>query len=62
LTDQPIGSVKIQVIDAQSGLPVSFADCFLSFSINRESVNVDGSKEQIANPFLLFDIGKTIKW
>ncbi len=59
LKEEPTGSVKIQVIDATTGKPVEKAECFLSFSSNRSVVNVDGSKEQIANPFLLFDVGQT---
>lgn len=59
LGDTPIGSVKVIVLDADTGKPVKDAECMLSFSSSRYSVNTDGSHTQIANPFLLFDLGKT---
>lgn len=59
LGDAPIGSVNVIVLDADTGKPIKDAQCMLSFSSSRYTVNSDGSHEQIANPFLLFDLGKT---
>ncbi len=59
LGDTPIGSVKVIVLDADTGKPVKDAECMLSFSSSRYTVNTDGSHTQIANPFLLFDLGRT---
>jgi hypothetical protein len=57
--DSPIGSVKVIVLDSDTGKPVKDASCFLTFYTSRYTVNSDGSHTQTANPFLLFDLGKT---
>ena len=59
LGDKPVGSVTVNVIDSLTGKAVKDANCMLAFSSKRSTVNTDGSSNQIANPFLLFNLGKT---
>lgn len=59
IDDTPTGSVKVIVLDAETGKPVNDAKCMLTFHTSRYTVTSDGSHDQIANPFLLFDLGKT---
>lgn len=59
LESAPTGSVKVQVLDADTGKPIEGAQCFLSFSSSRFTSSSDGSSEQKSNPFLLFSLGQT---
>ncbi len=58
LNDKPTGSIKIKVLDVATGKPVKDAQCLLTFSIRRSTVNTDGTSNQYANPFFLIDLGK----
>lgn len=59
LSEKPVGGITVRVVDSETNKPVPGATCLLTFMTKRSRVNTDGSEEQIANPFMLFNLGQT---
>lgn len=59
LNKEAIGALNITVKDADTGKAIKDAQVYLSFSARRSTVDTSGNSVQTANPFLLFDLGKS---